>query len=60
MFVASSSEPLPSLFKLCLCGPKMAQAWISHVLFIEVPHPVSFVNITQSKTLMKLLFYRNL
>ena len=46
MFVASSCEPLPSLFKLCLWRPKMAPPRMSHVLFIEVLHPVNFVNIT--------------
>ena len=50
MFVALSSEPLPSLLKLCLCGPKMAPPQMSHVLLIEVLHPVSFVNITHVKS----------
>ena len=50
MCVTSSSEPLQSLFKLCYCGPKMALPWLSHVLLIEVLHPVSFVNITNVKS----------
>ena len=41
MFVASSCEPLPSLFKLCLWQPKMASPRMSHVLFVEVLHPVN-------------------
>ena len=32
MFVASSSEPLPSVFKLCPWGPKMAPWQRSRVL----------------------------
>ena len=50
MFIASSCETLPSLFKLCLCGPKMAPSWMLHDLLIEVLHPVSFVNITHVKS----------
>ena len=49
MFVASSSEALPSLFKLCLCGAKMALPRTQHVVLIEVLHPVSFVNIAHLK-----------
>ena len=55
MFVVSSCEPLPSLFKLCLCGPKMAPPWVSHVLFVEVLHPVNLVNITQFLLLISLI-----
>ena len=44
IFVASSSEPLPSLFKLCLS--KLASPFRSHVLLVEVLHPVNSVNIT--------------
>ena len=36
MFVASSCEPLPDLFKLCLWRPKMAWTQMSHVSFVEV------------------------
>ena len=50
MFVALSCELPPSLFKLCLCGPKLPPQWMSHVLLIEGQHPVSFVNITYVKT----------
>ena len=46
MFVAPSCEHLPTLFKLCFWRPKMAPSWMSHVLFVEVLHPVNFVNIT--------------
>ena len=45
MFVALSSEPLPSWFNLCLCGPKMAPPRMSHVLLIEVLPPVIFIDI---------------
>ena len=50
MFVASFCEPLPSLFKLCLWQPKKAQRQMSHALFVEVLHPVNFVNITHVKS----------
>ena len=46
MFVASSCEHLQTLFKLFIWWPKMAPSWISHVLLVEVLHPVNFVNIT--------------
>ena len=52
MFVSSSCEPLPSLFKLCLWRPKMPPPppQMSHVLFVEILHPVDFVNITHVKS----------
>ena len=45
MFIASSSEPLPSLFKAYICGPNLAPPRMSHVLLIEVLHLVSFVKL---------------
>ena len=50
MFVSSSCETLPRLFKLCLWWPKMAPPRMSHVFLIEALHPVNFVNITHVKS----------
>ena len=50
MFVASSCEPLPSLFNLCPWRPNMAPPQMSVVLFVEVLHPVNFVIITDVKS----------
>ena len=51
MFVASYGEPLPSLFKICPWWPNMIPSQMSLVLFVEVLHPVNFVNITHVKSL---------
>ena len=50
MFVASSCERLPSLFKICLWLTKMTLSRMSHVLFVEVLHPVNFVNMAHVKS----------
>ena len=49
MFVASSCEPLPSLFNLYL-WLKMVPSQMSPVLFVEVLHPINSVNITHVKS----------
>ena len=48
MFVASSSQPLPSLFKLCLLGSCCRRHMIC--LLVEVLHRVNLVNITHVKS----------
>ena len=52
MFVTSSSEPLPSLFKLCLGGGGGGggNRGCHMIVLLEVLHLVDFINVTHVKS----------